>query len=75
MNFSRFRSVSGTNNTNRTAKITIYFSVSNRFIAALVATFAAFTISIFGSGQWASADSGTTSPDPDPIQFPTLQLT
>jgi hypothetical protein len=51
MNFSRFRSVSGTNNTNRTAEITIYFSVPNRFIAALVATFAAFTISIFGSGQ------------------------
>lgn len=70
MNFSRFNSRSGANNADSTAAIPISLSVSNRFIAALVATFAALTISIFGSGQWASADSGTTSPDPDPAPIP-----
>lgn len=44
--------------------------ISNRFLAAIVATIAALTISVFGSGQWASADSGTTSPDPDPALVP-----
>ncbi len=40
--------------------------VSNRFIAAILATFAALIITTFGSGQWASADGGTTVPDPEP---------
>jgi uncharacterized protein YjbJ (UPF0337 family) len=53
MNFSR-TAIGATNPT------------SNRFLAAIVATFAALTISFFGSGQWASADSGTTAPEPDP---------
>lgn len=43
---------------------------SNRFIAAIVATIAALTISVFGSGQWASADSGSTAPDPSPDPVP-----
>jgi hypothetical protein len=40
--------------------------VSNRFVAAMLATFAALMISMLGSSQWASADSGDTVPDPDP---------
>ncbi|MCH8230193.1 MAG: fibronectin type III domain-containing protein [Chloroflexi bacterium] len=46
--------------------------ISNRFLAAIVATIAALTISVFGSGQWASADSGTVvpGPDPDPAHVP-----
>ncbi|MDP6666856.1 MAG: fibronectin type III domain-containing protein [Dehalococcoidia bacterium] len=40
--------------------------ISNRFVAALLATLAALMISIFGSGQWASADAGTTVPGPGP---------
>ena len=44
--------------------------ISNRFVAAIVATLAALTISVFGSAQWASADSGTTAPDPDPADTP-----
>ena len=68
MNFSRLTFGSRTNNASATSAIPI--SVSNRFIAALLATFAALTISIFGSAQWASADSGTTSPVPDPSPIP-----
>ena len=44
--------------------------ISNRFVAALIATFAALTLSIFGSGQWASADEGTTAPTPEPSATP-----
>lgn len=44
--------------------------ISNRFFAAILATFAALVISLLGSGQWASADGGTTTgttvPDPEP---------
>ena len=40
--------------------------VANRFLAAALATFAALVLSIFGSSQWASADGGTTAPDPEP---------
>lgn len=40
--------------------------LSNRFIAAMLATLAALVISVLGSSQWASADSGTTTPEPDP---------
>ena len=42
----------------------------NRFFAAFLATVAALMIATVGSTQWASADSGTTSPEPDPT--PTL---
>ncbi len=41
--------------------------VSNRFIAAMLATFAALMISVLGSSQWASADSGSTVPDSDQV--------
>ncbi len=44
--------------------------ITNRFIAAVVATIAALTISLLGSGQWASADGGTTTPPPDPAELP-----
>ncbi len=44
--------------------------ISNRFVAAFVATLAALIITIFGSGQWASADAGTTVPDPGPEPTP-----
>ena len=44
--------------------------ISNRFLAAIVATIAALTISVFGSGQWASADSGATVPETDPAHVP-----
>jgi vacuolar-type H+-ATPase subunit H len=57
MNFSRTRI--GTAN-----------PISNRFIAAIVATIAALALSVLSTGQWASADSGTTAPDPDPSPVP-----
>ena len=50
--------------------IGIFNPISNRFIAATVATLAALTISLLGSGQWASADDGTTAPTPDPAATP-----
>ena len=68
MNFSRLTLRSGTGSASAASAIPI--SVSNRFIATLLATFAALTISIFGSAQWASADSGTTTPGPDPNPVP-----
>ncbi|MDA1280240.1 MAG: fibronectin type III domain-containing protein [Chloroflexi bacterium] len=43
---------------------------SNRLIAAFVATIAALVISMFGSGQWASADGHGTSPTPEPSSTP-----
>ncbi|MDG0866657.1 fibronectin type III domain-containing protein [Candidatus Lucifugimonas marina] len=46
--------------------------LSNRFIAAMLATFAALLILLLGSSQWASADSGSTAPDPDPPPTSTL---
>jgi hypothetical protein len=63
MNFSRSR-------TRATAGIAS--PVSNRFFTALLATFAALIISVLGTTQWASADGGTTVPDPDPPPTPTL---
>ncbi len=65
MNFSRTNSKIH----DRSAIIGTANPVSNRFAAAMLATFAALIISVFGSAQWASADSGTTSPAPgsDPV--------
>jgi hypothetical protein len=40
--------------------------VANRFLAAALATFAALVLSVFGSSQWASADGGSTTGDPEP---------
>jgi hypothetical protein len=40
--------------------------VANRFLAAALATFAAFMLAVFGYSQWASADGGSTGGDPEP---------
>ncbi len=69
MNFSRY--FSGVRETG-TAVSGGANPLSNRFIAAMLATLAALIISTVGSGQWASADSGTTVPDPDPPPTSTL---
>jgi ElaB/YqjD/DUF883 family membrane-anchored ribosome-binding protein len=61
MNFSR--TDSGVLFANRSTKNLI----SNRFVVAMLATFAAFSISLLGSNQWASADSGTTIPESEQI--------
>ena len=74
MNFSRpnFGLRTGTDSGAMAAVSIARNPVSNRFIAAMLATFAALLISVLGSSQWASADSGTTSPDPDPPPTSTL---
>jgi hypothetical protein len=48
--------------------------LSNRFVAAMLATFAALIITTLGTSQWASADGGTTAPTPVPDPEPTSGL-
>jgi acyl-CoA hydrolase len=58
MNFSRSR-------------VGVINPVSNRLLAAMLATFVALLFSVLGSTQWASADShGDTVPDPTPTPVP-----
>jgi len=74
MNFSRssLGSDSGAAPEATTAVTSAGSPVSSRFIAAMLATFAALIISLLGSSQWASADSGDTVPDPEPPSTSTL---